>query len=40
LLTEEIDPDGRELLGNMPQTLSHLALITATTTVRPALTRA
>jgi GH15 family glucan-1,4-alpha-glucosidase len=29
LLTEEIEPDGHALMGNFPQALSHLALISA-----------
>ena len=37
LLSEQVDPGSRELLGNMPQTLSHLALINAAATYQHAL---
>lgn len=39
LLSEQVDPGSRELLGNMPQALSHLALINAATTYQTALVK-
>jgi GH15 family glucan-1,4-alpha-glucosidase len=33
LLSEQMDPAGRTMLGNHPQGLSHLALINAATTL-------
>jgi GH15 family glucan-1,4-alpha-glucosidase len=40
LLTEEVDPPSGQLLGNLPQALTHLALIAAATTLDAALTTA
>jgi GH15 family glucan-1,4-alpha-glucosidase len=39
LLSEQVDPESRRLLGNLPQALSHLALINAATTYEEALRR-
>jgi hypothetical protein len=44
LLSEEYDPDGRQLVGNFPQAFSHLALINSafnlTRVTKPAEQRA
>ena len=39
LLSEEIDPDGRVLLGNFPQAFSHLGLVNAAIGIDAALRR-